>query len=80
MPQSKKRKQQQHAHIDYIPHKKKRRSAVPVAIVFCAVLALGIAWFATGLYMPGLVIGTILGAVVGYFVGLQMDKTFDVKK
>lgn len=80
MPQSKKRKQQQHAHIDYIPHKKKRKSAVPVAIVFCAMLALGVAWFAVGPSIVGLLTGVAIGIVIGYFTGLQMDKSFEQKK
>jgi len=79
MPESKKRKKEQHGHIDYIPHEKKKKSAVPVAIVFCSLLALGIAWFATGSYVPGLIIGLIAGIAVGYVIGRQMDRTFSKK-
>jgi hypothetical protein len=79
MPQSKNRKAHAHKqHIDYIPHQKKRKSAVPVAIGFCALLALGIAWFANGTII-GLVIGAAVGGVIGYFAGKEMDKTFDKK-
>ena len=78
MPQSKNRKPHK-SHIDYIPHKKKRKSAVPVAIVFCALLALGISWFAAGPTGIGLAIGAVVGGVIGYFAGKQMDKTFDKK-
>lgn len=79
MPQSKKRKSTK-PHIDYIPHKKTRKSAVPVAIVFCTILAFGISWFAAGSSVIGLSIGLILGIAVGYFTGKQMDKTFSKTK
>jgi len=77
MPQSKKRKEQKHIHQDYVPHKVKRKSAVPVAIVFCMILGLGIAWFAAETFVPGLVAGIVLGGIVGWFAGKQMDKTFN---
>jgi hypothetical protein len=76
MPNSKNRKTHK-PHIDYVPHKKKRKSAVPVAVVFCAILAFGIAWFAAGPSGPGLVIGALLGGIIGYFAGKQMDNTFN---
>lgn len=75
MPQSKNRKPHKH-HADYIPHKKKRRSAVPVAIIFCALLALGIAWFAAGPSVVGLILGAVIGGIIGYFAGKQMDNAF----
>lgn len=78
MPQSKNRKPHK-SHIDYVPHKKKRKSAVPVAIGFCAILALGIALFAVGPSAIGLVIGAVVGGAIGYFAGKQMDKAFDKK-
>ena len=77
MPQSKNRKPHK-PHIDYVPHKKKRKSAVPVAIGFCALLALGIAWFA-GPSAVGLIVGTVVGGIIGYFAGKQMDNAFDKK-
>ena len=77
MPESKKRKNQKHVHQDYVPHKKIRKSAVPVAIVFCMILGLGIAWFAAEESVVALITGLVLGAVVGYFAGKQMDKTFN---
>ncbi len=78
MPQSRKRKSQKH-HIDYIPHKKQKKSAVPVAIVFCTILAFGIAWFAAGSSVVGLIIGLVSGVVIGYFTGKQMDIAFSKK-
>jgi hypothetical protein len=78
MPQSKQRKEgKQHTHIDYIPHKKKKKSAVPVAIVVCVLLALGIAWFAAGSYAPAMAAAVVLGSIVGWIAGMQMDKTFN---
>ena len=79
MPNSKNRKAHHKTHIDYIPHEKKRRSAVPVAIGFCALIALGIAWFAAGPSVISLLIGAIVGVVIGYFGGKQMDQAFDKK-
>jgi hypothetical protein len=75
MPQSKNRKAHKQ-HIDYVPHKKKRKSAVPVAIGFCAILSFGIAWLA-GASVVGLIAGAVIGGIIGYFAGKQMDKTFD---
>lgn len=78
MPQSKTRKEHKH-HIDYVPHKKKQKSIVPAAIILCAVLALGISWFASDGSIVGIIIGAIIGAVIGYFAGSQMDKAFSNK-
>lgn len=79
MPQSKNRKPHKH-HIDYVPHKKQRKSAVPVAIGFCALIALGIAWFLAGPSTMGLIIGAIIGAAIGYIAGTQMDNAFNKKE
>lgn len=76
MPQSKKRKSHKHEHIDYIPHAKEKKSTVPLAITVCVVLALGIAWFAAGDSILGLVAGAAAGALIGYFAGKEMDKAF----
>ncbi len=76
MPQSKKRKAHKHEHLDYIPHAKEKKSTVPLAITVCVVLALGIAWFATGGTIIGLAAGAAAGAIVGYFAGKEMDKAF----
>lgn len=77
MPQSKKGKSHKHDHIDYIPHAKEKKSTVPLTITVCVVLALGIAWFATGGSFIGLAAGAAAGAVVGYFAGKEMDKAFN---
>ncbi len=79
MPQSKQRKDHKHIHKDYIPHKKERKSIVPLAIVVCMILALGIAWFAVESYVPGLLIGLAIGALIGWVGGKEMDKAFNKK-
>jgi hypothetical protein len=76
MPNSKKRDTHKHPHIDYIPHEKKKGSAkIPIAI-FCAVLALFIAWFTVGV-SAWLFVIIILGAGLGYLLGSQMDKSMN---
>ena len=77
MPQSKKRKAHKHTHQDYIPHEKERKSAVPLAIIVCTVLSIGIAWFASEGSALYLISGAVIGAVAGYFAGKQMDKAFE---
>ena len=80
MSQSKKRDAQKHPHMDYIPHAKKRNTAKPVAIIFCMLLSLAIAWFAAGSSPLWLLVGALLGAAFGYFLGSQMDKSIDKKE
>jgi len=77
MPESKKRDPHKHPHKDFIPHKKKRGSAKPAAIIFCIVLALLIAWLAIGAASYWLLVGAVLGAGFGYFLGNQMDKALN---
>lgn len=78
MSRSKNRKKQKQ-HLDYIPHKKIRKSAVPIAITVCAILIFGIAWFAFGRSVIGLIAGALIGGFIGYFAGKEMDKTFSKK-
>ena len=77
MPQTKQRKAHTHNHIDYLPHAKQKKSTVPLVIIVCTVLAIGIAWFAAGSSALGLVIGAAAGIIVGYFGGKEMDKAFN---
>lgn len=83
MPRSKKRKK----HHDYQPpanavKSKKNRSAISVAIIFFALIGIGIAYFAAGtssLWPLWLIIGAIIGSVGGYFFGRQINKSFAKK-
>ncbi|MBK9530306.1 MAG: hypothetical protein IPO42_00650 [Chitinophagaceae bacterium] len=67
MPKSKKRK----AHHEFHPpansvRSKKNRSAVPVGIVFLAIIGMGIAYFAMGstdLWLLWLLIGAVVGSI-----------------
>ena len=78
MPESKKRKPHTHPHIDYIPHKKKKKSVVPYTVSICTLFALGIAWFAVGdSSVIGLLAISAAGVVIGYFAGRQLDATFN---
>lgn len=83
MPKSKQRKK----HHDYQPpanavKSKKNKSAVTVAMVFFALIGIGIAYFAAGtsqLWLLWLLVGAIIGAVAGYYFGRQIDKSFAKK-
>ncbi|HPH84684.1 MAG TPA: hypothetical protein PLC48_04465 [Ferruginibacter sp.] len=77
MPESKKREAHKHPHVDYIPHKKKKGSAKMVTVIFCAFLSLAIAWFAAGTSPLWLLVGIVLGAGFGYFLGSQIDKSLN---
>ncbi len=83
MPQSKKRKN----HHDHRPpanaiKSKKNKSTVMIGIIFFALIGAGIAYFASGqesnwpLWLIG---GAVLGSLIGYYFGLQMDKSFSKK-
>lgn len=78
MPRSKQRK---HHHDAYQPHtpvvkKGKPRSAVTVAVIFFALLGMGIAFFATGSSVLWIAIGAVAGGAAGYFFGKQIDRSF----
>jgi len=83
MPRSKKRK----SHHEFHPpanavKSKKNKSAVPVGIVFLAIIGIGIAYFAMGstdLWLLWICIGAVVGAIGGYYFGLQIDKAFSKK-
>jgi uncharacterized membrane protein YfcA len=80
MPRSKRRK---HHHdqptSNSLVKSEKARSAVRVAIIFFALLGLGIAFFAAGSSVLWLAIGAIAGAFAGYFFGKQIDRSFSKK-
>ena len=80
MPKSKQRKHHhEHAGAPHLVKTDKSRSAVPVAVVFFALLGLGIAFFAAGTSILWLIIGAVAGAVAGYFFGKQMDSSLSKK-
>lgn len=80
MPKSKQRKH----HHDYRPpanavKAKKNKSAVLVATIFCSLLGIGIAYFATGSTALWLICGGLLGGLGGYYFGRQIDRSFAKK-
>ncbi len=84
MPRSKTRKN----HHDYRPpsnavKSKKNRSAVSASVVFFALSGIGIAWFAAGnssLWLLWLTAGAVVGSILGYYFGQQIDKSFSKKQ
>ena len=81
MPKSKQRKHHhdQHKSGGSLEHAKKSRSAVTVTVIFCALLGMGSAYFASGVSALWLAIGAAVGALVGYFFGKQIDKSVSDK-
>lgn len=79
MPQSRTRQKHHHPH-PLPPHHapvKAKRSAAFVVAVLAGVLGLAVAYFTQGGDVLWLIIGTASGAVIGYFVGRSMDKSFE---
>jgi ABC-type dipeptide/oligopeptide/nickel transport system permease subunit len=82
MPRSKVRKhhhQVQHGQ-GTVDRGGRNKSSVTAAIIFCAVLGLGIAYFAAGSSVLWLVVGGIVGIAAGYYFGKQLDKSFSKNK
>lgn len=80
MAKSKKRKHNHDFHPPTHSTKaNKNKSAVLVAGIFFCLLGMGIAYFAAGTNVLWLLAGAVLGAVGGYFFGLQIDKSFSKK-
>ena len=80
MPRSKRRKpHHDQGHQGGLIKSEKNRSAVGVAVVFCAFVGLGIAYFAAGSSVLWLIVGLVLGAMGGYFFGKQLDRSFSKK-
>lgn len=80
MPKSKQRKK----HHDYQPpanavKSKKNRSAVPVGIIFFALIGIGIVFFAVGSDPLWLLLGAVAGVIGGYFFGRQVNRSFSKK-
>jgi len=76
MPQSKKRA---HHHQEVPPpHRiagRKNHAIVYVAIIFFALLGMGITFFAAGDDTSWLVAGAIAGGIAGFFFGRLIDKS-----
>ncbi|HNU89300.1 MAG TPA: hypothetical protein PKJ94_13450 [Ferruginibacter sp.] len=80
MPRSKKRKHHHEFHPASNAEKsQKNKSAVPVGIIFFALLGIGVAFFTAGSDFLLLLLGGVLGAAGGYFFGRQVDKSFSKK-
>ena len=81
MPRSKQRKHHhdQHQSSNNLVKTGKGRSAVTVAVVFFALLGMGIAYFAAGASILWLIVGAVAGAIGGYFFGKQIDKSTAAK-
>ena len=77
MPRSKQRKHHhdQHHHPAGPKKENKTRSAVMVAIIFFALLGMGIAFFATDSSILWMLLGALMGGVGGYFFGKQIDRS-----
>ena len=50
-----------------------------IALVFFAVLGLGISYFVAGGSTTALVIGAVVGAAIGYIFGQQVKKSMSKK-
>ncbi len=83
MPRSKTRKHHHdHRTEPNAVRSKKSRSAVSASIVFFALAGIGIAWFAAGesdLWLIWLTAGAIVGSILGYYFGHQIDRSFSKK-
>ncbi|MGZ3836937.1 MAG: hypothetical protein ACXVMS_06940 [Flavisolibacter sp.] len=74
MPQSRKR----HGHHEYhkpadIPARQRTKGRITWSILF-AVFGLLVSYFAAGANITVLIIGTLLGAGIGYAIGRNMEK------
>ena len=83
MPASKNRpghhSHQHHPPATHLGKSKKKGSAVMIAVIFVAILGLGISYFIAPGNMLSLLIGTIVGATAGYWFGHQIDKSLAKK-
>jgi hypothetical protein len=54
---------------------KARRSAAFVVSLLAAILGLAVAFFTQGADAFWMIVGTLSGGIIGYFVGHSMDKS-----
>ena len=83
MPQSKKRPHHeqhrpQQANTPH-PNATKTNRAIWVAVIFFALIGLGISFFAAGSSIIWLIVGTLIGGFCGYLFGQQIDKAISKK-
>lgn len=82
MPESRTRHKHAHHHApSHQPHTtvKTKRSAAAVVAILVAILGLAIAFFTQGRDVFWMIFGTASGALLGYFVGHNMDKAISKK-
>lgn len=81
MPTSKNRPHPHHHHQPHDAHLKhsKMNKAVLAGIILFSIIGLGISYSAAGANIIWLAVGTIIGAVGGYFFGHQLNKAFTNK-
>lgn len=85
MSKSKNRKQHHHfqpqrsvtSKQDLLDQPEKKANLVTLSILVCSILALGISWFAFGNSVIAILIGIVLGGIIGYFAGKQMEKSLE---
>lgn len=82
MPESRNRHKHHHPHhpAPLHSHPKRKRSAAAVLSILTAILGLAVAFFSQGADLLWLITGSASGAVVGYFIGHNMDKTIEKNK
>ena len=80
MPESKSRHQHKHSsqhdkpRAAHAKHKKINQSII-VAVLFFALIGLGISYFIGSSSVIELIIGTLTGGIVGYIFGKQVNKS-----
>jgi uncharacterized membrane protein YqgA involved in biofilm formation len=78
MPESRTRHKHHSRHPHPVTHhtaSKSKRSAGAVLSILAAIIGLSVAFFTQGADVLWLLVGTVAGAVIGYLVGHNMDKT-----
>lgn len=77
MPESRNRHKHHHNVQVHHAHAKPKRSAATVLAIIAAILGLAVAYFTQGADILWMIIGTVSGALIGYFVGHNMDKSIE---
>ncbi len=72
MSHTKKKKHAPHPPVPQIKKDIKKFRVITVAVIFFLLFGAGIAFFAVGNNVPGLIAGALIGAVCGYFFGKQI--------